>query len=61
MGGVRTVGYIRSEGLAGEGVHCAGLLEGTGVESLESNSGHTNRLSALKSTAERSDELSCET
>jgi hypothetical protein len=31
-GWIWTNDYIRSEGLVGEGVHCAGLLEGTGVE-----------------------------
>jgi hypothetical protein len=57
---------MRCEGLAGEGVHCAGLLEESGVElpvtrmEAQSCSEHTNLVSALGSTEERSDALSCE-
>jgi hypothetical protein len=57
---------MRWEGLARECVHCAGLHKESGVELLitkmevQSGGGHTNHLTALGSTAERSDELNCE-
>jgi hypothetical protein len=61
-------GYIWSDGLAGVGVHCAGLMEDGGVGLLvagmkvRSCESHTNHISMFENVAEReSNVLKCET